>query len=221
MDSNQFNSYAGGQYPEGQGIFTGQQNPYSGQQTSPTGQNIDIGTQPGVTGQNPYANMQGNVAGQNPYLDSQGYMTGQNPYMDGQTQQASSNPYMANQQYVYTEPWMNGSANNSTFFQGSGQQPYYTGQMQNNYSYLQPGQSSQSNGMIGFAITGMVCGILSILSCCLSVGGVFIAVAGLIFSIIALAKKYDGKGMALAGVICSTIGFCMSLIMTIAIYMDL
>ncbi|MGN1147527.1 MAG: DUF4190 domain-containing protein [Lachnospiraceae bacterium] len=186
MDSNQFNSYTGGQNPDNQGIFTGQQNPYSNQQ--------------------------------NPYMGVPSQQPAPNPY----EQQATPNPYIDNQQYVYTEPWMNGNANNKTVFQGNdfGQQPYYQGQMQNSYIYQQPGQLPKNNGMIGFAITGMICGILSIISCCFSIVGILIAAVGLVFSIIALAKKYDGRGMALAGVICSAIGLCMSLIMTIAIYMD-
>jgi len=69
-----------------------------------------------------------------------------------------------------------------------------------------PGASSTN----GFAITGMIMGILSILSiypCC----GLPFNILGLVFSAIALNQikknpQLPGKGMATAGLVCSIIG---------------
>lgn len=64
----------------------------------------------------------------------------------------------------------------------------------------------------GFAIAGMVCGILSMVLCCCQIylSGA-LAVIGLVFSIIVLKNGKPGKGMAIAGVVCSAIGIIIAL----------
>ena len=64
----------------------------------------------------------------------------------------------------------------------------------------------------GFAIAGMVCGILSMVLCCCQyyVSGV-LAIIGMVFSIIVLKNGKPGKGMAIAGVVCSAIGIVIAL----------
>lgn len=64
----------------------------------------------------------------------------------------------------------------------------------------------------GYAIAGMVCGILSMVLCCCQyyVSGV-LAIIGLVFSIIVLKNGKPGKGMAIAGVVCSAIGIVIAL----------
>lgn len=79
------------------------------------------------------------------------------------------------------------------------------GPVQNPY---QPRQ----NGESGFAIAGMVCGILSILCCSWMIFDFLLAIPGIIFSIVVLVKNYAGKGMAVAGLICSTVGLFLSLV---------
>ena len=69
------------------------------------------------------------------------------------------------------------------------------------------------------AVAGMVCGILALLTeCCC--GGLPFNIAGLVLSIIALKKiKADpnmgGKGMAIAGLICSSISLIVGVILFI------
>lgn len=73
----------------------------------------------------------------------------------------------------------------------------------------------------GYAIAGMVCGILSILLCCCSfyISGA-LSIAGLILSIIVLRGDKPGRGMAIAGMICSVIGLVMALfLIVLQIYM--
>lgn len=64
----------------------------------------------------------------------------------------------------------------------------------------------------GFAIASLVLGIVSlVLGCCAYGLTTISSIVGLVLGIIFLKKnqhlgKYDGKGMAIAGIICSAIG---------------
>lgn len=63
----------------------------------------------------------------------------------------------------------------------------------------------------GYAIAGMVCGILSIVLCCCQIYiSAALAVIGMIFSILVLKNGKPGKGMAIAGVVCSAIGIIIA-----------
>ncbi|MGN0341970.1 MAG: DUF4190 domain-containing protein [Roseburia sp.] len=59
-------------------------------------------------------------------------------------------------------------------------------------------------GRTGFAIASMVLGILSVTLCC--AGGWILGSIGFILGCISLAKRHNGKGMAIAGVITSILG---------------
>ena len=113
--------------------------------------------------------------------------------------QANHNPYTDNRYTYQTQ------ANTCNVCETPGQ-PY----MNHAYTHQGYAQSQKGNGMIGISIAGMVCGIISILSCFLVIFNFILAVPGLIFSIVALVKNYNGKGMAIAGVICSAIGMILS-----------
>ena len=74
-------------------------------------------------------------------------------------------------------------------------------------------QGASTNGM---AITGMICGILSLLTVCCCYGLPF-NILGVIFSIIGLSqlKKnpgQGGRGMAIAGLICSIVSFLVGVL---------
>jgi uncharacterized protein DUF4190/uncharacterized protein DUF4339 len=68
----------------------------------------------------------------------------------------------------------------------------------------------------GFAITGLVCGILS-LTLCLCCGGIPANILGLIFSIVALLQinenpqVHEGRGLAIAGIILSAVSLLILL----------
>lgn len=66
----------------------------------------------------------------------------------------------------------------------------------------------------GFAIASMVLGILSLVLCC--VYGGFLGIPGLIFGIVSLTKKESGMGMAVAGIITSSIGMVYGILMVMA-----
>lgn len=69
----------------------------------------------------------------------------------------------------------------------------------------------------GYAVAGMVCGILSIVCCiCFSpyLPGL-LAIVGGVFSIIALVKHKPGRGMAIAGLVCSIVGILIVIFLLI------
>lgn len=79
------------------------------------------------------------------------------------------------------------------------------------------GASQSTFSPSGFAIASLVLGILSLVCCCFwYVSGIF-AVIGLVFSIIVLVKHKPGRGMAIAGLICSAIGLIIAVIMGIMV----
>ncbi|HOV40538.1 MAG TPA: DUF4190 domain-containing protein [Oscillospiraceae bacterium] len=138
-----------------------------------------------------FENNQENNEQQNPYQ--------QQPYQPEQSGSAE-NPYSPNSYQQY------GSTENS-YSQSSYQQPA----QQYNY-YQQPGNPPAKSGL---SIASMVLGILSILFFCIPYISIPLAIVGLILGIISLVKKQGGKGMAIAGVICSAIGFVIGIIIII------
>ena len=178
----------------------------------------DVNTYSEQPVQNPYEVPQ-DKAFQNPYEMPQDKVV-QNPYEAPQS-------ISSHDSYVYTESWMNNNykGNNSPnpYQQAAGQQPL-TPQMGTGYYYV-PGNfnmpQTEKTGNSGLAIAGMVCGIVSIVICCLWGVSLLVAIPGLILSIVALAKNCKGKGMAVAGVICSSLGIILFIIYTLLIYFDL
>lgn len=118
---------------------------------------------------------------------------------------------------------------NGNFYQ---EQPYNSNGVNQNTGDFNGANSYQSNpyGMngqkpskstfspSGFSIASLVLGILSIVCCCAwYISGIF-GILGLVFSIIVLVKKKPGKGMAIAGLICSAIGIIMAVILLIMVF---
>lgn len=73
----------------------------------------------------------------------------------------------------------------------------------------------QSGGNIGFAIASLVCGIISLLCCCLGLFSAVLAIAAVVLGVITLCFKYDGKGMAIAGI--ATGGISVAILITAVI----
>lgn len=61
----------------------------------------------------------------------------------------------------------------------------------------------------GLAAVSLVLGIVSLFGCWLCVFPILFSIAGLITGIISLAQKRDGKGLAIAGIITSSIGLVL------------
>lgn len=73
----------------------------------------------------------------------------------------------------------------------------------------------------GLAIVSLVLGIVSICLSCVFYIGIPCAIVGLILGIICIAKKKSGRGQAIAGIICSSIGLLIGIgivVATFAIY---
>lgn len=101
----------------------------------------------------------------------------------------------------------------------------YTGQGGgNSYSYYQDNTSGyttyqspmpptvpQPQSANGLQITGLVLGIISIVICCCPGGGIVLAIAGLVCSIVGNQQNKHGVGMA--GLICSIIGIVLGVLM--------
>ena len=92
-------------------------------------------------------------------------------------------------------------------------QSTYTNTPQSAQTYYSvPEEPKKEGGYIGVAIASLVCGILSLLCCPLAwcgscCGGlnVLLAIAAVVLGIIALVKAFEGKGMAIAGLVCGGI----------------
>ncbi len=64
----------------------------------------------------------------------------------------------------------------------------------------------QANGGAGLSIASMVLGIVAlVLSCCIYYISIPCAVVGIVLAIISLKGQRDGKGMAIAGLVCSIV----------------
>ena len=157
-------------------------------------------------GQNPYQQPQNNNMGQNPYQQPQNNNMGQNPYQQsqadyGQYQQQSSFDQGGYQQQPFSQQVQPG-------YQGSYDQGGYqnSGYEQQNY-YQQPKELSP-----GFSIASMVCGILSlVLFCCLWKYDLVLSIPAVALGVIGLKKEQNGKGMAIAGIICGAIALLLGI----------
>lgn len=155
-------------------------------------------------GQPPYHQQGSNEQQNAPNQD--GYQQlGQNPYQNNQYQnQNQNNPYQGNQ-YQNNQYQSNQNQNN----------PYQNNQNQN-YSYQQNAPVQyQSNGM---AIGSLVCGIIGLLlSCCWYIG-IPLSIAGLVLGILVLKNKKGGKGMAIAGIVLSSITIIIGIFAAIMLF---
>jgi membrane-bound ClpP family serine protease len=71
-----------------------------------------------------------------------------------------------------------------------------------------------------FAITSLVLGIVSIPFICCTWVGLVIAIAGLVFGILSITRKESGKGMAIAGIVCSSVAAVVIIILLIVAAMS-
>lgn len=110
-------------------------------------------------------------------------------------------------QHVYGEP--------ETNFTGQ------TGSYETNRQYQSAGYGTPQNmdgGATGMAITSMILGIVALLmSCCVNRWflTVLVAAGSIVLAVLALQKNTTGKGMAIAGIVCSCIAVLMGLLVTI------
>lgn len=101
-------------------------------------------------------------------------------------------------------------------------------QADNTYTYSQPAvtyyaepEPAKQGGYKGVAIAALVCGIVSLVCCpaaccgtCVGSFDILLAIAAVVLGIIALVKAFEGKGMAIAGIVCGGIAL-LGLIITL------
>ncbi|MGN0396003.1 MAG: DUF4190 domain-containing protein, partial [Coprococcus sp.] len=124
-----------------------------------------------------------------------------------QTQQSYVQPGYDQTQQSYVQPGYDQT-------QQSYVQPGY-GQAQQGYNqqgYAQQSYAQPESGQ-GLAIASMVLGIVAIVfSCCWYYISIPCAIVGLIMGGVSLAGKKPGKGMAIAGLVCSIVSFIPAII---------
>lgn len=121
-------------------------------------------------------------------------------------------------------PQQDGSVNH-TYQQTYTTQPYnnqpYSGQPygqqtygQNYYTNIQEEPQKAS----GLAIASMVCGIISIVICCVWYLAAPLAIAAIVLGIVNNVKKLGGKGMAIAGIITGACGLLLVIALFVIVF---
>lgn len=154
------------------------------------------------------------------YYQPQQNVNQQSIYDNNFQQQSNQySDYNQQQQYYQNNPYGN------TY----NQQPYVQNNQNNQYGdFNQPQQYNapyynQQYPMYnfqekpkGFAIASMVLGICSVLcSCCIWFITLFTSITGLVLGIVSLRKNQGGKGMAIAGIILSSVGIMFSIVVMV------
>ena len=199
MDENQNYGYSGSvndqqgaydvQQPYGIQQPYGEQQSYSAQQ--PYGEQQPYSTQQSYGEQQPYS-------AQQPYGEQQVYEN-QQPYGN---QQYTQNPYGVPQQQPMGPQYT--------------QTPYGVQQQYNQQYYGQPVKAvvydAVPDQMHGTSVAALVCGILGLLFFWIPGLDLILCLAGLICGIIAVAKGFGGRGMAITGLVLSIIDCILTLI---------
>ncbi len=81
--------------------------------------------------------------------------------------------------------------------------------------YQQESQSTMSAESGGFGIASMICGIIALITCCIWCTCIPLAIVSIVLGILQLCKG-TAKGMAIAGIICSSIALILLLVLTFA-----
>ena len=71
---------------------------------------------------------------------------------------------------------------------------------------------------LGFSVAALVCGCLSIFCCISGCCELPFVIVAIVFGILAIIHDYEGKGLAIAGLITGIVGLLLAIIMTVAIF---
>lgn len=149
--------------------------------------------------------------GQSNYNDSQNFDSGQSNYNDSQNFDNAQSNYNGSQNFDNAQSNYNNGQSDFNEDQQGWQTARNTGMVNGGYEHYVP----EPEDGPGFSIAGMICGILSLLCCCVWYVGLVLGIVGLVLSIISLKQQKPGRGMAIAGVVCSAIGLGITLILGI------
>ncbi len=173
-----------------------------------SGQQSDSSQQPEVS-QPPQVDLNKNTSqqpevSQPPQAGLQNYQQqpeyrGQQSDSSGQQQGCSGQMSGYGQQQGYQQYY--GDQNQQTPRSGYAEPVYH----QDNTNYEEQGQ--------GFGIASLICGILSIVTCCCSCPCAPLAIVSIVLGILQISKGAgSGRGMAIAGIICSAVGLILMVI---------
>lgn len=95
------------------------------------------------------------------------------------------------------------------------QQPQYQQPQYQQTDYQYQNQPVQPKKSIGLAVTSMVLGIVSLAFFCIPYLALPVGIVGLILGIVSIKGHKDGKGMAIAGIIMSSVGIVIAVIFLI------
>ncbi len=112
---------------------------------------------------------------------------------DAEEEKPVQNPYQDDIQINY-------GSDQPNYYQNTSQGSTYYDPSQSQYYSPEGNKEPAGGGNIGIAIASLVCGILSLICCCTGLFSAILAVAAVVLGIITLCFKYDGKGMAIAGI---------------------
>ncbi len=71
----------------------------------------------------------------------------------------------------------------------------------------------------GWSVASLVCGILSVICCCVGYGAVVLGVLAIVFSIISRKNLGYFDGMAIAGLVLGIIGFFLGIAIIVSTYL--
>ncbi len=129
-----------------------------------------------------------------------------NQFNETENNAVNSNPYESN----YVQPAQDAYQQNTTNqnFDSYTGQPV-NGQYTPNYNNVnvQPAQQKAS----GLAIASLVCGILSLVCCCVWYLSVILAIVALVLGIVNNVKGFGGRGMAIGGIVTGAIGLVLAI----------
>lgn len=148
---------------------------------------------PSYSGQSPNPS----YSNPNNQYQNQSYQTNQYQSNSYQSSQYQSNPYQDNQ-------YQNNQYQNNQYQNGT-------------YGYGTP--QNMDGGATGLGVASLILGIVSLLiGCCASTWWLtlLVAVLSIVFGILSIQKNNSGKGMAIAGIICSVIAIVFMLIVIVA-----
>lgn len=105
--------------------------------------------------------------------------------------------------YGYTQNDYSNSYDNNSAYSSYNQNQYYSTE----------DTGKVTGGNIGVSIASLVCGIFSIICCCATYFALVLAIAAITLGIISIVKKYDGQGMAIAGIATGGVGVVIFIIL--------
>ncbi len=82
-------------------------------------------------------------------------------------------------------------------------------------NFYNSSQNEEGNGNRGISIACLVCGILSLICCCGGWLGLILAAAAIVLGIISIKNNYDGRELAIAGLITGGCGMVLAIVMLI------